>query len=210
MEKRTKQYTGGVVDQTIPDKAKAIIKLVSNDQGLQDDFGVLLGKYRGEAEFRDTAPAKYQLIDELKSIIESSKKLSAKLNLLPSSIDVIFAEKCQLAGHDLVAAHSYIEALEKQLNFYQVIFESVTADIKGMPAPKGRKPKFREKILLSDVARLFEVANPDNGLIKSALLASQALMESGVADIPHDKEGKKQREAIKKVRDSTYITNLFW
>lgn len=212
-----KQYSGGAVDGTISDKARQLICSISDDPNLIKKIATLVGRYRGEAQRRDTEPAKYQFIDELERVVKSSEELSTSLDLLPDSINVMFAKKCQRAGYDIIEAHSYLGILENQLNYYNVIFKSIIAEIKEIPAPKGEKPKFREKVLLSDVSYLLEQASPSNGVMRSALYASKILTACGVPNIPVGNEddsnpGKKQREAIKKARKeyphSHYIFSL--
>lgn len=199
MSKLEKQKTGGCVDSTLSPGAVKLIQEFSDDPGLIDSIGSLLGSYRIDKDFLSTNPPDHKTAKHLKRISDSLKELHDDLDRLPESFKVFFIKLfTDKKGYELHEAFEELRQFKDKLSEYQVYFAHIRNKEYIGQSPVGEKPKYLERKLLSDVAEIIEKADPGYGLMNSAELASKILNACGVHNIPHDKA--KARERIRSYR----------
>ena len=190
----SKQATGGIIHDSLDARAMAVIEQLSDDEFLPLAIGRLVGRYKLDAEFRDTAPATADEIIHLEQTERAIKVLLDKLENVPEDFKAIASDdllKVTGEHHDQVT-----ERMNADLLRYSAICRKAIKTMKQWPASPGATPKQLEGKLLANVSDLLE--QYCTGVEHAAEMASAVLRAEGIKNTPVDK--KKARNAILKYK----------
>lgn len=201
-----KQYTGGVIDDSLRDRTKAKISALNGSEDLENCIAKALGDYRFRRQTRETEPAHAEIIKHLKDTVSLIEKLREKIDLMPPVVNSIFWET--LYRSKGVESTWLPENLEENLITYQVLCEKVARENRNNGGKRGEKTKDLEHGLLSDIAFMIEKID-GIGLEKAADYAAEILISEGVQNIPNweKKRGSAAREKVNDYRKRHHPKN---
>jgi len=174
-KKIREEFTGGVVDISLPDEAVGLIMSVAGPESLCEEIGTLIGWYRFQECCRSSAPAAGEIRDHLNNVASQVLRLRESIGLLPEEFKANSSVRLLKAKNEFF--ESFAERLERDLITLQVLCGLGVAEIQS--SKSGSKKQELEHSLLSEVSALFE-AIPGMQMTKAAYIAAEVLKAAGV------------------------------
>lgn len=194
MKKIERQYTGGVVDESLSERCASLIRQLPGDTAaLEEQIGVLLGRYRSWRQFHDTAPQVGVTIEHLRSVAKQAEQLRKSLELIPPDAEAELSLRVYKAWE--MSFFDMERALVQGLTRMQVVATQVANGFEPYKGRPGGKRHSLQHELLSDVSELLEQhAEITLTLEQIAGLTVEILNTAGVRDLPIT--SKRTRDTI--------------
>lgn len=189
-KKIQKQYTGGVVDDSLSAETRLKIRELGGPDDLEERISREIGRYRGGAQFRRTEPAPKVTLDHLDDTVKTAEKLLEHLENMPAIVDAITWERTHAAGCNV--------NIQNELYRCIALYGVIKAELEKSGSKKGEKPKHLEHALLVNVAGMIEQIH-GIGLERAADYAAKILKNEGVPNIPNPAD-EREGEVRGKVR----------
>lgn len=195
MRKLKRQYTGGVVDESLPEQCSSIIRQLPGDTTfIEEQIGVLLGRYRSWQAFHDTAPQIGVTIEHLRSVAKQAEQLRKSLDLIPPDAEAELSLRAVKAWG--MSFFTMERELAQGLTRLQVAAMHVAEGFNPYKNKKGEKAHGLKHALLADVSELLEKhAGNKLGVIQAAGLSVKILNAAGVRGLPVNDE--RARDTIR-------------
>jgi hypothetical protein len=200
-----KPYSGGWVDERIPDEAIRIIADLPGDpEILQRRIAALLGAYRDWLKLRETTPTPTEVQKHIEKAAGQSRKLAQSMELLPAEMGHEIKRRGVFTA-DGETGRSPSE-IAQQLQRQAALFDKWGSALLGVSGKAGKKHRTLEHRLLSDTAHYLEEMAGQNKTT-AANLAVDILQACGVeylpqseTDVPSALRKDQPRSAIKTYR----------
>lgn len=188
------QVTGGWVDGSLPAHVERYLINDVKAPALLPRIRELVGNYRQWRDYRDTDPAKAEVIAHAEKTKKLIGQLKDHLDLMPEAAKAYMTDDLmRLRGDYYEKAACNLTA---ELDLLNLLSSRAVGKVEAWPERNGRKRQTLEHALLSDIAALFEADGMP--VIEAAHHARTVLADSGFEKIPED--GQTARAAILKIR----------
>jgi len=196
-----KQHTGGMVNASLPPHVESyILEKFTGGTEILSKVRELVARYRDWSSFRNTEPTKNETLKHTKKTQTLIRGLLDHLDLTPESIKAMVSyDLHRTQGQQYEGAH---QALKRDLELLRLLTARAEAKAQEWPdSSGGERRKNLERILLSDVALLFEPVTSTKTL--AANIAAVVLRDCGIHGMPDarlDSPSKKPRDVVTATR----------
>lgn len=188
------QVTGGWVDGSLPAHVERYLIDHVKAPALLPRIRELVGNYRQWRDYRDTDPAKAEVIAHAEKTKKLIGQLKDHLALMPEAAKAYMTDDLMRLRGDYYEKAA--RNLTAELDLLNLLSSRAGGKVEAWQESNGRKRKTLEHALLSDIAALFEAEGMP--VIEAADHAREVLVSSGVHNVPDD--ARKARAAIRAVR----------